>query len=235
MPRLTQDELKRRAEERRNRQQEEDAGVAGEAKKLHLGGASRFDVDIRQWPTDPDLTFGIQPLVDDDVLEAEVEAAAAVAKLPGEIGQRGTLRDKEYGFAIQAAILCRAIVDPESRKRIYGSMAELRRDTVREELDAVALWYNSHQQHVCPLQRQTSEALFRSTWELVKKTRDSTCLALFERSTLLDFALSLVSRLERWDGETSSTSTSDGAPPSATSKPSTESEQPPPSAPPAAP
>jgi hypothetical protein len=179
-----------------------------------LGGASRLTTTITRcsWPGDDSAEVDIRLLSDDDIAEAEI--AAALYLKSKKIPPDHPLHDKEFSYARQAAILARALIDPETQEPVFSSIGECRPLLTREEADLLGKRWADHQEAMAPLANNLSTEDMLGYWEAVKKTRSETLLLSLPPSTLRALLLTLASQPEASTGPSSSSSTNDGAPPS---------------------
>lgn len=209
-----------RLKERRRAQARGDSAAdpGGESSPLveRLGGAKRLSSTIARcaWPGDETVTIGIRLLSDADIADAEIEAALF---LKGRgIPPDHPLYAKEFSYARQAAILARAVVDPDAQTPVFRSLDECRALVSREEADLLGKSWTDHQEAMAPLANQLSAEEMLEYWEAVKKTRSETLLLSLPPSTLRALLLTLASQPEGSTGPSSSSSTNGGARPSGT-------------------
>lgn len=133
-----------------------------------LGGADRFDVAVMEWPGRPEVKIGLRLLSDFDIAESDASARAWAQEKALDAGKE-RLDDREYVARYGAEVVSRSLVSPESKQRLVGTADELRKLATREEIDALALAYNDHQEALAPFPYQLSDAEIERLVEAMKR------------------------------------------------------------------
>lgn len=183
-----------------------------------LGGADRFDVAVMEWPGRPEVKIGLRLLSDYDIAESDASARAWAKSKELEVGRdKERFDDREYSARYGAELVARALVNPETKQRMVGTALELSQIVTRDELDALALAVQDHQESLAPTPYNLTEAEMDRLVEAVKRPDPfrSRTLTTCAPSTLRRLSALLADRLVKLIGSLPSPSISPTGPTSA--------------------
>jgi hypothetical protein len=133
-----------------------------------LGGADRFDVAVMDWPGRPEVKIGLRLLSDFDIAESDAGARAWATAKALEVGKQ-RFDDREFTARYGAELVSRALVNPESKQRMVETATELSKLVTRDELDALALAVQDHQESLAPTPYMLTDAELDRLAEAVKR------------------------------------------------------------------
>lgn len=117
-----------------------------------------------------ELPVDICLISDEDELEARVDAYDYLR----ERKLKDTAREyqKEWDYAYQIAVLVRCLIDPETNRRAFHRIADLRSLISREEAQALGARWRDHQDEFAPLIAHMTDDDLLKFGDDVKKSRN---------------------------------------------------------------
>lgn len=153
--------------------------------KIKAGSQIKKTID---WPGADDAKVDLRIMTESDHLQASLEANKMFKET--KIGAENV---DTYSAEQETQLLFRAIVDPDSGKQLFKSMAEFRRALIPEVKDVIADELDRLHEEYSPEPTTISDAEFDKLVQDVKKNAEEVITKLSDINTLRKLSLFLAS------------------------------------------